>query len=180
MLVADPLSRRSDHEERVVDDNKNKILLKPEYFKIRSIDAQHDAPINDDKLVEEVKLALLKDDYTQKFKDLMRLGPRELGKDLKDWNFENGLLLYRGKIYIPKTINDDLRRKIVHAHHDLLSARHLGRWKTYELITRNYWWPSMTTFVKAYVTGCDICQRMKNKPQQPYRPLLPNKIPEEP
>ena len=82
--------------------------MKPEYFKIRSIDAQHDAPINDDKLVEEVKLALLKDDYTQKFKDLMRLGPRELGKDLKDWNFENGLLLYRGKIYIPKTINDDL------------------------------------------------------------------------
>ena len=48
------------------------------------------------------------------------------------------------------------------------------------LITRNYWWPSMTTFVKAYVTGCDICQRMKNKPQQPYGPLLPNKVPEGP
>ena len=38
----------------------------------------------------------------------------------------------------------------------------------------------MTTFVKAYVTGCDICQRMKNKPQQPYGPLLPNKVPEGP
>ena len=38
----------------------------------------------------------------------------------------------------------------------------------------------MTTFVKAYVTGCDICQRMNNKPQQPYGPLLPNKVPEGP
>ena len=38
----------------------------------------------------------------------------------------------------------------------------------------------MTTFVKQYVTGCDICQRMKNKPQQPFGPLMPNKVPNEP
>ena len=38
----------------------------------------------------------------------------------------------------------------------------------------------MTTFVKQYVTGCDICQRMKNKPQQPFGPLIPNKVPNEP
>ena len=37
----------------------------------------------------------------------------------------------------------------------------------------------MTTFVKQYVTGCDICQRMKNKPQQPFGPLMPNKVPNE-
>ena len=33
----------------------------------------------------------------------------------------------------------------------------------------------MTTFVKKYVTGCDVCQQMKNRPQQPFGPLVPNR-----
>jgi len=32
----------------------------------------------------------------------------------------------------------------------------------------------MTTFVKKYVMGCDMCQQMKNCPQQPFGPLVPN------
>ena len=32
----------------------------------------------------------------------------------------------------------------------------------------------MTTFVKKYVMGYDICQQMKNCPQQPFGPLVPN------
>ena len=28
--------------------------------------------------------------------------------------------------------------------------------------------------------GCDMCQRMKNHPQQPFGPLVPNKMPNEP
>ena len=38
----------------------------------------------------------------------------------------------------------------------------------------------MTTFVKKYVTGCDMCQQMKNRPQQPFGPLMPNKVPNGP
>jgi len=38
----------------------------------------------------------------------------------------------------------------------------------------------MTTFVKKYVTGCDMCQQMKNRPQQPFGPLVPNKVPNRP
>jgi len=49
--------------------------------------------------------------------------------------------------------------------YNLSSARHLGQWKTYELVSRNYWWPRMTTFIKKYVTGCDMCQQIKNHPQ---------------
>ena len=64
ILVADPPFRRSDYKERIVDDNKNKILLKTEYFKIRSINAQHHTLISDNKLIEKVKLVLLQDDYT--------------------------------------------------------------------------------------------------------------------
>jgi len=38
----------------------------------------------------------------------------------------------------------------------------------------------MTTFVKKYVTGYDMCQQMKNHLQQPFGPLVPNKVPNRP
>jgi len=65
-------------------------------------------------------------------------------------------------------------------HYDLPSTEHLGWWKTYELVSRNYWWPGMTTFVKKYVMDYDMCQRIKNRPQQPFGPLVPNKVPNRP
>ena len=109
MLTADPLSRRPDHEEGVKIDNRDQILLKPEFFAIHSIDASHESLVNDDKILGEIKEALLNDEVTNSYQDLLRSGPREFGKSLQDWNFENGLLLYRGKVYIPKSENDDLR-----------------------------------------------------------------------
>jgi len=38
----------------------------------------------------------------------------------------------------------------------------------------------MITFVKKYVMDCDMCQQMKNHPQQPFGPLMPNKVPNGP
>lgn len=123
---------------------------------------------------------MLSDEVTKNYQNLLKSGPREFSKSLQEWNYENGLLLYRGKVYIPRSTDEHLRGRIVQIHHDLPSAGHPGRWKTYELVSRNYWWPSMSIFVKNYVTGCDICQRMKNRPQQPFGPLMPNKVPEGP
>ena len=34
----------------------------------------------------------------------------------------------------------------------------------------------MSIFVKKYIAGCHVCQTMKNRPQQPYGPLIPNKV----
>ena len=180
MQAEDPLSRRPDHEEGVNLDNNNQILLKPEFFAIHAIEAIHDSPVNDDQILREVKEALLDDTVTKDYKKLLDSGPREFKKSLQEWNYENGLLFYRGKIYIPKSTDDHLRRRIVQIHHDLPSAGHPGRWKTYELVSRNYWWPGMSIFVKNYVTGCDMCQRMKNRPQQPFGPLMPNEVPQGP
>ena len=151
-------------------------MLKPEHFAVHAIEAVHDTPINDDQILREVKEALLDDTVTKNYKKLLESGPREFGKALKEWNYENGLLLYRGKVYIPKSTDDHLRRRIVQIHHDILSAGHPGRWKTYELVSRNYWWPGMSIFVKHYVTGCDTCQWMKNHPQQPFGLLQPKKV----
>ena len=60
-------------------------------------------------ILREIKSALLSDDIMKDYKSLFNSGSREFSKSLQDWNFENGLFLYREKIYIPKLENDTLR-----------------------------------------------------------------------
>ena len=35
--------------------------------------------------------------------------------------------------------DEELRVEIIKLHHDVPAAGHGGRWKTVELVTRNYW-----------------------------------------
>ena len=86
-------------------DNMNQILLKPEFF---ALEATHELPINDKIILKKVKATLLLDEVTKDYKLLLKSGPREFKKSLQDWNYENGLLLYRGKIYIPYSVEDTL------------------------------------------------------------------------
>ena len=73
------------------------------------------------------------------YQSLLKSGPRGFEKSLEEWNFENELLLYCGKFYIPKTKDKELRHQVIKMHHDLPSAGHPERWKTYEHVSRNYW-----------------------------------------
>ena len=78
-------------------------------------------------------------------------------------------MLKEGKVYVPK--NEKLRMEIIWLHYDILVAEHEERWKTTELVTRNYWWPKVTRDVRRYVEGCDMCQRMKNRTEEVARKL---------
>ena len=89
-------------------DNTNQVLLKPEFFAINALEATHETPINDEIILKEVKTVLLLDKVTKDYKTLLKSSPREFGKSLQDWNYENGLLLYRRKVYIPYSIEDTL------------------------------------------------------------------------
>ena len=113
MQVEDPLSRQADHEMGIDLDNTNQVLLKPEFFAINALEATHESLINDEIILKEVKAALLSDKVTKDYKSLLKSGPREFEKSLQDWNYENGLLLYRGKIYIPYSVNNTLRQQII-------------------------------------------------------------------
>ena len=55
----------------------------------------------------------------------------------EEWKIEEELVLKEGKVYVPK--NKKLRIEIIQLHHDVLMAEHGGKWKTVELVTRNYW-----------------------------------------
>ena len=85
-------------------------------------------------------------------------------------------MLKKGKIYVPKDV--ELRTEIIWLHHDILIAGHEGRWKTTELVMRNYWWPGVIKDVGRYVNGCDMYQRMKNRMEAPVEKLKMSEVPE--
>jgi len=171
---SDALSWHPDHKEGM-EHNNEKILLDPKFFAIRATRPGAVTSIGDKDLRHRLKDSQDHDqEVTQALTTILQNGPRTISKGLEDWNFKEGLILHKGKIYVPKS--PDLRRNIVKLHHENLAMGHPGQWKMYELVTQNYWWPGISTFVKDYVDGCATCQETKTLPQT-IVPLQPNKIP---
>ena len=173
-LKPDALSRRPDHGKGE-DDNSNVTLLKPEYFQIQALRRGHILLTGEEQgLLRRIRNAKDFDEPVAKAMELLkRSGQRSLAGE--EWSHEQDLILFRGKVYVPK--DDDLRRQIVHNHHDSPVAGHPGRWKTLELVSRNYWWPGISRYVAKYVKGCDRCNRTKTFPAKPSGQLVPTQIP---
>jgi hypothetical protein len=74
------------------------------------------------------------------------------------WSWEDRLLLHNLAIYVP----EPLRLEVLRSHHDDPLAGHVGIARTFELLSRNYWFPSMSSYVKDYVSTCDSCSRGKS------------------
>ena len=113
-------------------------------------------------------------EVSEALETLLKSGPRSLTKGLEEWNLEDGVILFQGQVYVPR--DKELQREIIKKYHSHITIGHPGRWKTYELISRDFWWPGMSTFVKSFVDGCATCQATKIKPRTKV-PLQPNLIP---
>ena len=174
----DALSRRSDLKPEGID-NAERTLLDPSLFQLKAMRRGMTRIEGDQELLKQIRRSKAYDEeLVEAIECLKGRAPRSLQKGLEEWNTEDGLVLYRGKVYVPK--DSELRRQIVSLHHDSLPTGHPGRWKTYELVSRNYWWPGMSVFVEKYVTGCETCTRTKNRNHQPSGPLQPNAVPRSP
>jgi hypothetical protein len=103
--------------------------------------------------------------------ELQKQGPRKLTNGTLEWEELDGLVYYRGRLYVPD--DKGLRQEVVHQCHDAPTAGHHIRDGTLKLVSRHYWWPSMSSFVAKYVAGCDTCQRQKAglHPEAPTDPL---------
>ena len=117
MGKADALSRMTGLEMGE-NDNKDIVLLKPEFF-ICSIELEY--PENE--LLEKIK----------QNKNIEKEIKNALNAGHKDWKEENGIIYWKNHIYVP--VDRELQGKIIQNHHDTPLAGHPGQYKTWELIT---------------------------------------------
>ena len=90
-------------------------------------------------------------------------------------------LLYLGdsdRLYIPA--DGPLRTRLLQECHDVPTAGHLGKDKTLEQVKRRFYWPRMDADVLQYVRTCDACQRNKPSQQATAGLLQPLPIPDHP
>jgi len=170
MEKADRLSKRLDWQEGVEKDNKDQKLIKPEWIR------EAETMIEEGNLKERIKKAQEGDEKVVKAVEELKRAEIKTLKD-EEWEIEDGIVIKKERIYVLK---EELRGEIICLHHDTPVGGHGGRWKTAELVARNYWWPGLMKEVGKYVEGCDACQRHKNRSKAPAGKLMPNVIPEKP
>ena len=86
-------------------------------------------------ILEKIKKVRSKDeDVVRVVEKMKKAGVKEVRGE--EWKIEGDLVLKEEKVYVLK--DEELRVEIIRLHHDVLAAGHGGRWKTVELVTRNY------------------------------------------
>jgi hypothetical protein len=95
-----------------------------------------------------------------------------------DWAVSAGALTFEGRVSVPDS--DELCSKVIALHHDNPESGHFGALKTAELISRNFYWPALQTSVRQYVTGCEVCHRVKAARHAKYGVNMPIEPPSQP
>ena len=172
MGKADGLSRRLDWKVGVDRDNENQVFIKDNWIhKLQEVVIEE--PEVD--IIEKIKKARSKNkDIVRVVEKMKKVGVKELQGN--EWKIEGDLVLKEGKVYVLK--EEELRVEIIWLHHNVPAVGHGGRWKTVELVMRNYWWPGVMRDVGKYIEGCDLCQRMKNRTEEPAGKLKLSEVPE--
>jgi hypothetical protein len=143
-IKADRLSRRVDLQPEEKD-NQNQTLL-PAHF-LALIDVQTYGTI---------------DDYCR----------RKLEDAASGWTRANGLAYTeKDQLYVPNDANT--HKGLIREAHDPGHVGHPGVKKSYELLSRDYYWPGMTTDVEEYIKTCPTCQQVKIYPAKKAGLLQP-------
>ena len=104
----------------------------------------------------DIRTALAEDSLAKEIILALASGAKQHPKvPLGECMVDNNLVYVYGLLYVPDT--ETLYREIIHAHHDHPAAGHPGRAATYELVSRNYWWPGMRKTIARYLNNCDTC-----------------------
>ena len=99
-------------------------------------------------------------------------------KGLQEWNDKEGLVLHRGRVYVPQ--NEQLCQDIVKMNHDNLVAGHPGKRGTLAIVRQEFTWPGISNRVHQYVGGCTICQSTKDNMHSTMVLLQPTEISDRP
>ena len=108
-------------EVQDADDNRQQIVLKPEHF-IRAAQIVLAQNPLEDRVCQATQLDREVIEGIQKLKEF---GPRRLQDGLIEWEEKDGLIYYKGQVYVPQ--DQELQKEIVAQAHDIISAGHPGR-----------------------------------------------------
>ncbi|KAF8753916.1 hypothetical protein RHS01_06785 [Rhizoctonia solani] len=163
----DALSRRSDYVDNPLEPE---VMLPAEVFANTSQEELEIVTEVRSKLREDPSL----DPIIQFLTKDANNAPPSIRKAYKDYDWEEDLLWYRGKLVIPD--NEPLKDRLLREFHDSPLAGHPGQQRTLELLSRNYWWPGMKSTAKEWVECCPICQA-NQRAHAPVIALKPLEVP---
>ena len=104
--------------------------------------------------------------------------PSNAGKSL-NWRLDaEGLLRYKGRIYIPP--EQSIRQEVLQSVHDHQMAGHFDARRTQDLLARSYWWQTFAADVREYIKTCAVCQRSRAPRHLPYGELSSLPLPSSP
>lgn len=140
------LTRSASTEVSDANDNCDQIILVPR--QLHQIASMVVAGLN--PVEERIREYSEKEaEIVSTLEKMKRTGPQKLANGAAEWEESNGLVYYRGKLYVPNNL--EICREILKQCHDLVTTGHPGRNLTLELVERHYWWPFMRAFVDKYV-----------------------------
>jgi transposase InsO family protein len=115
------------------------------------------APIVEHLLDEPLGLVdrILKGNRESESLDALRT--QATSPDPGEFTLEDGLLLYTGRLVLPRT--DNLPTELIREAHNQVSTAHPGRNKTYHLLRPRYYWPRMRADIDQYIRNCHDCRR---------------------
>ena len=190
----DALSRRPDYAEEAKHDNQALTFLHPNQVDTSALDSLT-------RIVELAAVALQSEvgtnvELKQAILDTLPTDPQigeylpylqdptinrddETAEFLEPFTIDSeGLILHNGLVYIP--MSNPIKLQILQSCHDGKVAGHWGQDKTFELVSREYYWPGMRKFINEYVRTCDTCARNKAPRHRRHGQLHPLPIPNGP
>ena len=130
----DGLSRIPDWKVDIKKDNNNQVFIKDcwlyNLYKVVIEEPKVD-------ILEKIKKARGKDEKIVKVVEEIKKAGIKIVRG-EEWQLEEDLVLKKKKVYVMK--DEKLRVEIIQLYHNVLVAGYEGKWKTMELMTRNYWW----------------------------------------
>ena len=165
-VVADALSRRPDHRSSSSEGAPAYDRGEPVYH----LSSLSWVKVSDDLIPTLQQAALADAQY-------LRLRKEILGGKRPDFRDEEGLIYKGFRLYVPEC---NLRHTLLSEAHDAPLSGHLGRDKTLERLSRNFYWPRMHQQVHDYVRTCETCQAIKPSSRLKMGLLFPNTVPSRP
>lgn len=190
--VPDALSRRPGDKPSNTQDtsddriaNRTRVLLPPERWTGKPLPPLRLYALEDEEPIETaIDRAYKESPVAKAILDTIesptaRQFPAWLKKQFRvaiaDCTARQGRIYVKDRLFIPE--HKATRLTIIHRSHSAAPAGHPGRFKTWDLIKRTYFWPNMSRDVAEFVKGCHLCQRTKNSRSSPAGFLEPLPVP---